>query len=104
MPCFEPLAHLTYLQDPQAQEAIIAAVRSVAKSAENDFSPYFHDTIALMAQLMTQTDDKMLGLRSAATECVGAIACAVGKEKFAPFLPDAVKVRPPLRALLLPSR
>jgi hypothetical protein len=80
----------TTQQYTQTQESIIHAIKSVAKSAEEAFSPFFHDTIQLMAQLMSRTEDEMLGVRSAATECVGAIACGVGKEKFAPFLEDAI--------------
>lgn len=73
-------------------EHIIMAIKSIATSAADGFSPFFADTMSLMAQLMTQKTDDYLGLRSAATECVGALAAAVGKQKFDPFLQDTLKL------------
>lgn len=79
-------------KDKQTQEGAISAIKSIAKSADEAFSPFFHDTVIILGELMTQKEDEMLGLRSEATECMGAIACAVGKEKFASFLPDSIKL------------
>ena len=39
-----------------------------------------------------RSENELLDLRTHATECAGVIAVAVGREKFAPFLNDFVKL------------
>ena len=44
--------------------------------------PFFEPTIARLSILLTLNDPKDLALRSVATDCIGAVAAAVGKDVF----------------------
>ena len=45
-----------------------------------------------MAAAMKQQSNELLTLRCRATECVGAVAIAIGKDKFQPFLKDFMQL------------
>lgn len=47
-----------------------------------NFAPYFNEVMSRLVILMNITDTDNLPLRSCATDCVGAVATAVGVEIF----------------------
>mmetsp|Transcript_22820 Transcript_22820/g.45145 ORF Transcript_22820/g.45145 Transcript_22820/m.45145 type:complete len:578 (+) Transcript_22820:1530-3263(+) len=53
---------------------------------------FFPNLLNMMGQLMSQTDDKMLDLRAEATECMGAMAAAVGKQHFSNCIEEIMKL------------
>lgn len=57
-------------------------IGSVAFAAAAEFSPYFNDVIKQLGNLLTLADPADFALRSVATECVGPVATAVGKDVF----------------------
>lgn len=73
-----------------------SAIGSAAAASEQHFLPYAERTLVALKALMQLTSDKDLVVRARATEMVGVIAVAVGKEAMAPVLPgfieDALKV------------
>jgi hypothetical protein len=63
-------------------------IGSVAFAAGAEFQPYFTDVMSQLRHLLVLVDPADLQLRSVATDCVGAVATAVGKEAFRSYLPD----------------
>lgn len=88
----EMLVVLLRTGDTSLQESAVSAMKSVAKATGEKFLPFFPDTIRMMGEIMTRKEDDLLNLRAQATECVGCIALAVGKEAFQPFLNDFMKL------------
>lgn len=72
------------------QEMCIAAISASAIAAEHDFVPYLPATARMMLQMMQLTDERQIGLRGRATECLGLCAAAVGKEVFQPYLAETM--------------
>jgi hypothetical protein len=91
-PMMRKLAGMVQSGHIEIAKHAVLAIRSVALSAKDGFLPYFPSTIEAMGTLMSANDDSMLKLRAKATECVGAIANAVGKERFGPLLERFMKL------------
>ena len=72
--------------DRKAQEVAIAGISAAANAAGKFFEPYFNQFIVMMKQLMEAEGSDILVMKSRATECVGIIAFAVGKQVFAPYV------------------
>lgn len=70
----------------KAQITTTNCIGSVAFASNSEFLPYFEKTMSRLFVLMSISDPLDLPLRSVATDCVGAVATAVGKEVFMPFL------------------
>lgn len=67
-------------------------IGSAAHSSEAEFMPYFHQVVARLRVLMTLTDPADLELRGVATDAMGAVAYAIGKEAFTPYLVDTMQL------------
>ncbi len=97
------LLDLLYNGDTEAKEMATCAISAVAESAGKAFMPYFPSILEVMKQCMSQVKmiqyffghhlilstfsyykerEEYLNLRCRATECVGVVALAVGKEAF----------------------
>ncbi|KAF0972696.1 hypothetical protein FDP41_008945 [Naegleria fowleri] len=73
--------------DRKSQEVAVAGISAAASAAGKLFEPYFNQFVMMMKQLMeAEGSSDLLVLKSRATECVGIIAFAVGKQTFAPFV------------------
>ncbi|OZJ01999.1 hypothetical protein BZG36_04727 [Bifiguratus adelaidae] len=77
----------------ETKATVTAAIGSAAHSAGAAFQPYFNTVIPRLQHLMTlkDTPDDLL-LRGVATDTVGAVAEAVGKEAFAPFVQPTMQL------------
>ena len=82
----ERLVQLLHLLDLHTQTSSLLAIKNIAGVARSDFLPFFPPLMPLLARLVQLTDDAHLTLRCHATECVGYVAEAVGKDAFAPYL------------------
>lgn len=73
----------------ETKATVMAAIGSAAHAAGEGFEPYFSSVMPRIRHLMTLTEgtDEAL-LRGVATDSAGAIAEAVGAEKFRPFTQD----------------
>ena len=68
---------------------IVSAIGSAAHAAEKDFQPFFAHVSARLEKLMTLTvkdDEELMNVRVSATDAMGTIGIAVGKEVFAPHM------------------
>ena len=61
-------------------------IGSVAHSSGSRFHPYFSECIKRLSELIFLTEPEYLPLRSVVTDCFGAVATAVGKDEFRPYL------------------
>ena len=86
----ELVPHLISLfghSDHKIQLAAIAAVGTMAVSADRDFMPYFQNTVNALSRFLTfKEGDVELTLRSIACDTMGNLAIAVGPETFQPFV------------------
>ncbi|KAL9542102.1 hypothetical protein MBANPS3_008780 [Mucor bainieri] len=73
----------------ETKATVMAAIGSAAHAAGEGFEPYFGGVMPRIRHLMTLTEgsDEAL-LRGVATDSAGAIAEAVGADKFRPFTQD----------------
>ncbi|CAG8721801.1 8732_t:CDS:10, partial [Cetraspora pellucida] len=90
------MERLLILMDNGANEikdAVIAAIGSAAHASGEEFKPYFQEVISRLQILMSlsQTDEDIV-LRGVATDTVGAIAEAVGKEVIQPYVDDIMRL------------
>ncbi|KAF0447599.1 ARM repeat-containing protein [Gigaspora margarita] len=90
------MERLLILMDNGANEikdTVIAAIGSAAHASGEEFKPYFQGVIDRLRILMTlsQTDEDII-LRGVATDTVGAIAEAVGKEMIKPYVDDIMRL------------
>ncbi|KAL9646889.1 hypothetical protein ABK040_013749 [Willaertia magna] len=72
--------------DRKTQEVSIATLSAMASASGKFFVPYFETVITLMKQIMEAEGQDILQLKARATECVGIVAFAVGKEIFGPYV------------------
>lgn len=88
-PLMEKLVYMLQHGNLKTQETVICAIGSTAHAAGKDFQPYFAKVNEfLRSAMMIETPDE-LQLRALATDTLGTVAVAVGKEAFAvsaPFL------------------
>eukprot|EP00466_Bigelowiella_natans_P019936 jgi/Bigna1/69117/fgenesh1_pg.8_\ len=67
------------------KEMAIGGIMSVAIASEEKFTPFFKDSANALFHFMSKKADEDLKLRARATECMGCVAVAVGKDIFRPF-------------------
>jgi len=67
------------------QEMSVAALAATAVAAETEFTPYVPGVVAVLEKLMQSKDEKLVGLRGRALECMGHIAIAVERDAFRPY-------------------
>ncbi|KAI8069064.1 armadillo-type protein [Gilbertella persicaria] len=80
---------LDHAPQTETKATVMAAIGSAAHAAGEGFEPYFGGVMPRIRHLMTLTEgtDETL-LRGVATDSAGAIAEAVGADKFRPFTQD----------------
>ena len=65
--------------------AVVSAIASIAHAAKSSFQPYFNLMMPILLELMATEGEQLERMRARAVQCVGDIACAVGKEMFHPY-------------------
>eukprot|EP01080_Neovahlkampfia_damariscottae_P001706 gene1706-475_t len=76
----------------RVQEIAISAISPVALAIGANFLPYCDTIFKLMTELMIQLSSDDIILRCKATECIGNIAVAIGKQNFAPLATGYMKI------------
>ncbi|BDA47413.1 Importin-4 [Coccomyxa sp. Obi] len=74
----------------ESQLSALGAISSAASAAGSGFQPYAAAVLPLLRSYMNITEEEMLPCRARATEAVGIIACAVGKDAMGGSIPDFV--------------
>ena len=81
---------LTLLNQPGVDEdtvrSCLMTIKTLADIVKTAFVPYFPPLLPILSTLLASSADEHLNLRCRATECVGYLAEAVGKDVFAPHL------------------
>ncbi|EGF82165.1 hypothetical protein BATDEDRAFT_86921 [Batrachochytrium dendrobatidis JAM81] len=72
--------------------ASVNCIGSVARSSGSSFLPYFKVTMAQLCSFMMITEPSNLDMRAIATDAMGAVAEAVGKEAFAPHMSEMMNL------------
>ena len=73
------------------QETALGAIASAANAAGASFQPYVQAVFPVLSQYMEATDASMLKRRSRATEAMGLMATAVGKEVIGPLVSNIMQ-------------
>ncbi|KAK9905642.1 hypothetical protein WJX75_003705 [Coccomyxa subellipsoidea] len=76
----------------ESQLSALGAISSAAAAAGSGFRPYAAAVLPLLRSYMNIAEKEMLPCRARATEAVGIIACAVGKEAMGTSIPDFIAV------------
>jgi HEAT repeat protein len=89
----EKLIHIIDFGASEVKATAVGAIGSAAHAAQNNFLPYFQATMFKLQQRMTNgtTDEEVL-LRGLATDTMSAVAEAVGKEAFSPYMQSIMEV------------
>jgi hypothetical protein len=75
------------------RSTVTGAIGSAAHAAKEQFIPYFEPTISRMQNFLTlKNEGEETDLRGIATDTLGTIAEAVGKEVFRPYFQPCVKL------------
>ncbi|KAG4032737.1 hypothetical protein MFRU_006g02010 [Monilinia fructicola] len=73
--------------DISVKSAAASAIGSLATSAEQEFLPYFKDTIEKLAQFVElKSSNDELDLRATVCDSIGSMATAVGPQIFEPYV------------------
>jgi hypothetical protein len=64
------------------QEIALSAISSTCAAAEKAITPFYGTLLPMLSQMMTITNEEDIVLRCRATECLGLVAAAVGRETF----------------------
>ncbi|KAF9953080.1 hypothetical protein BGZ72_005712 [Mortierella alpina] len=83
----EKLMHMLDHAQGETRAIVVAAIGSAAHASGTEFTPYFPEVIKRLQHLMTlHSNEDELMLRAVSTDALGAIAAAVGKDAFRPYL------------------
>ena len=87
----ELMAHMLALLnqlavDEDTVRSCLMTIKTLADIVKTAFTPYFPSLLPILSTLLSSSTDEHLNLRCRATECVGYLAEAVGKDVFAPHL------------------
>eukprot|EP00891_Asterochloris_glomerata_P009671 jgi/Astpho2/9671/e_gw1.00146.14.1_t len=95
LPYLDPLvaALMLVLQhgEPLSQRAALATMASAASAVELKFKPHAAAVMPLLQHYMMSTDKEALPRRTGATECLGLIAEALGKDLMGPLVPGIME-------------
>lgn len=75
-------------EDFETVEVALMAVSSVVIAAKKSFIPYIASLTPILGRIISTENKDAMRCRAKATECVGTVALHVGKEVFAPLLPQ----------------
>eukprot|EP00742_Colponemidia_sp_Colp-10_P009294 GILJ01010125.1.p1 GENE.GILJ01010125.1~~GILJ01010125.1.p1 ORF type:complete len:1087 (-),score=210.68 GILJ01010125.1:220-3180(-) len=67
------------------QDTAVTCLASTASAAQDHFLPFMEQVLSIMQPCMAQASEDRLTLRARATDCVGQIAAAVGRQRFEPY-------------------
>ncbi|KAF9141348.1 hypothetical protein BGX30_004984 [Mortierella sp. GBA39] len=85
----QKLIHMLENSQGETRAIVVAAIGSAAHASGQEFTPYFVEVTKRLQHLMSlRSNDDEIMLRSVSTDALGAIAVAVGKEAFRPYLND----------------
>ncbi|KAF9580196.1 hypothetical protein BGW38_003260 [Lunasporangiospora selenospora] len=85
----EKLMHMLDHAQGETRAIVVAAIGSAAHASGTEFTPYFAEVMKRLQHLMTlHSGEEELMLRAVSTDALGAIANAVGKDAFRPYLND----------------
>ncbi|KAF9397952.1 hypothetical protein BGX21_008330 [Mortierella sp. AD011] len=77
----------------ETRAIVVAAIGSAAHASGEQFTPYFTEVAKRLQYLMKlQSNEDELMLRAVSTDTLGAIAEAVGKDAFRPYLNDLMSL------------
>ncbi|KAF9432023.1 hypothetical protein BGZ76_011403, partial [Entomortierella beljakovae] len=89
----EKLLHMLDHAKGETRAIVVAAIGSAAHASGTEFAPYFPEVMKRLQHLMTlHSNEDELMLRAVSTDALGAIAAAVGKDAFRPFLNDLMNL------------
>ncbi|KAG0067192.1 hypothetical protein BGZ89_006368 [Linnemannia elongata] len=85
----QKLIHMLENAQGETRAIVVAAIGSAAHASGPEFTPYFVEVTKRLQHLMSlRSNDDEIMLRSVSTDALGAIAVAVGKDAFRPYLND----------------
>ncbi|KIO18208.1 hypothetical protein M407DRAFT_226188 [Tulasnella calospora MUT 4182] len=74
------------------KSVVTGAIGSAAHASKVAFTPYFEETIRRLQPFLTlEKEGEEQDLRGIATDAIGTLAEAVGREKFAPYVPNLME-------------
>ncbi|KAK3844617.1 MAG: armadillo-type protein [Linnemannia gamsii] len=83
----QKLLHMLDNSQGETRAIVVAAIGSAAHASGEEFTPYFVEVTKRLQHLMSlRSNDDEIMLRSVSTDALGAIAVAVGKDAFRPYL------------------
>ncbi|KAF9432577.1 hypothetical protein BGZ76_010601 [Entomortierella beljakovae] len=89
----QKLLHMLDHSQGETRAIVVAAIGSAAHASGEKFTPYFTEVTRRLQHLMTlRSNEDDLMLRAVSTDALGAIAEAVGKETFRPYLNDLMNL------------
>ncbi|KAG0370011.1 hypothetical protein BGZ54_008094 [Gamsiella multidivaricata] len=89
----QKLLHMLDNAQGETRAIVVAAIGSAAHASGEAFTHYFTEVIKRLRHLMTlRSNEDELMLRAVSTDALGAIAEAVGKEAFRPYLNDLMNL------------
>ncbi|KAJ3214756.1 hypothetical protein HK099_006680 [Clydaea vesicula] len=86
---------LLLLNSSTSQElkaTVIGAIGSAAHASKKEFVPYFNAVINALSPFMSKVTEDEIILRGVATDTLAAVAEAVGKDLFRPYVPDLMNL------------
>ncbi|KAF9426934.1 hypothetical protein BGZ94_005786 [Podila epigama] len=89
----EKLMHMLDHAQGETCAVVVAAIGSAAHASGSEFTPYFAEVMKRLQHFMTlHSNEEELMVRAVATDALGAIAEAVGKAAFSPYLNDLMNL------------
>ncbi|KAF9336466.1 hypothetical protein BG006_008593 [Podila minutissima] len=89
----EKLMHMLDHAQGETRAVVVAAIGSAAHASGSEFTPYFAEVMKRLQHFMSvHASEEDLMLRAVSTDALGAIAEAVGKAAFTPYLNDLMNL------------
>ncbi|KAG0244690.1 armadillo-type protein [Mortierella sp. GBAus27b] len=89
----QKLLHMLDTAQGETRAIVVAAIGSAAHASGTQFTPYFVQVIERLQIFMTlRSNEDELMLRAVSTDALGAIAEAVGKDVFRPYLTNLMNL------------
>ncbi|KAF9109703.1 hypothetical protein BGX27_007294 [Mortierella sp. AM989] len=89
----QKLLHMLDHAQGETRAIVVAAIGSAAHASGEQFTPYFTEVTKRLRHLMSlRSNEDDLMLRAVSTDALGAVAAAVGKDAFRPYLNDLMSL------------